>query len=291
MHRSSFHGQNIQASRLSFLVAFLLAVMKAIVGMLSGSLSVMASSVDSFLDMIVSAVNYFTIKTAAEPPDKEHPYGHGKFEALSELFQGIIISASGIYLAWESVRKIMNPIPIEQETLALGVMGVSFVVTLGLVLFLRKTFNHTGSIVLKADSMHYQTDLYSNGAIIGGLLLTKFFGWDILDGVLSFFISGMILWGAWPLLRESFYMLTDREIESIDREKIIKILDVSGGIEGWHALRTRRNGSGIDMDVHLEFSKKVLLVEAHDVALDIENKIQKLFPQIMILTHFDTEKD
>lgn len=282
---------NLFASRIAFSVALLLVLVKGTVGFFSGSLAVIASAVDSFFDMIVSIVNYFTIKAAAEPPDEEHPYGHGKFEAFSEFFQSLLIGGSGAFLAIESVHRILNPEKIDQGGWAIGVMIFSFLVTFFLVRFLKKAAKKTGSIVLRADSEHYRTDLLSNGAIIVGLLLTYFIELDFIDGLLSLGVSALIIKSALELFQESFAILTDREIGEKDRKKIIKILNECNGVTGWHQMRTRRSGSNVHMDVHLEFPEKMTLIEAHDKALVLDDNIQEIFPNIILLTHFDTYND
>ncbi len=287
----SHNHHNLFASKTAFLVAFFLVLIKGIIGVLSGSLAIIASAVDSFFDMIVSVVNYFTIKAAAEPPDAEHPYGHGKFEAFAEFFQSLLIGGSGIFLATESVKRIINPAEISQENLAIGVMVFSFLITFFLVRFLKKSAKTTGSIVLKADMEHYRMDLLSNGAIVIGLGLSYFFNWSIIDGVLSLLVSLLIIKTSVDLFRESFVILTDREIEKTQREKIIKILNKCDSLDGWHELRTRRSGSSIHMDVHLEFPEEITLTYAHDKALILEEKILKVFPNMILLTHFDTHND
>ncbi len=283
--------QNLFASKIAFMIAFSLAVIKLFIGFVSGSLAVLASGVDSFFDMIVSIVNYFTIKAAAHPPDQEHPYGHGKFEAFAEFFQSLLIGGSGIFLIIKSIKRIINPENFSQEIFVFGVMIVSFLVTFFLVLFLKKSAQKTGSIVLKADMEHYKVDLLSNGAIIGGLILSYLFDWYFMDGVLSLIVSVFIIKSSLELFWESFKILTDREIEKKNKNKIIKILNNCKDINNWHELRTRRSGSHIHMDVHLEFPEDTTLLEAHDKSLILEKEILKNFPNMILLTHFDTYND
>ncbi len=288
---NNHNHQNLFASKIAFVIALFLAVIKIIIGFFSGSLAIISSGVDSFFDMIISTVNYFTIKAAAEPPDKEHPYGHGKFEAFSEFSQSLLIGFLGIFLIIESIKKIINPEELQQQNLAIGVMIFSFIVTFFLIKFLKESVKKTGSLVLKADSEHYKTDLLSNGAIIGGLILNYFFNWYFMDGILSLIVSVFIIKSAIGLFHESFVILTDREINKNDKNKIIKILNSCKNINNWHELRTRRSGSNIHMDVHLEFPEDTTLLDAHDKSLVLEEKILKIFPNIILLTHFDTYND
>lgn len=279
------------ATKISSATAFLLMVFKIIIGVLSGSVAVLASALDSFLDFLVSVMNHFTVKEAEKPADTEHPFGHGKFEAFASFIQSVVIGLSGIVLAYFGVQKILNPTGLEYELLALGVMIFSFCVTLGLFWYLRNVAEHTNSLVVKADSIHYYSDLLSNVALAGGILAIIFFDLQWVDGVLSVLMSGFILHSAYELFIESFHVLTDHEIDEEQKQKIIGILNADTKIKGWHALRTRSSGNSIFIDVHLEFSKDIELLNAHDIAFTLENKIHKEINNAEILTHFDTWKD
>lgn len=286
------HKKNARAEKISIFTALLLVSLKGAVGFFSGSLALIASAVDSFLDSLVSLVNFFTLRAAAKPPDSEHPYGHGKFEAFSELFQGMLVAASGFYLLIESIKRFIHPQEIGMQNEAIAVMIFSLFTTFLLVLYLKKTFRQTASLVIKADAVHYSSDFLSNIVLIIGLVFLRFFGLNWLDAALSFFISFFILRSAFELFSESFRILTDHEIEKNDRKKIEEILNTAQKpITGWHLLRTRKAGTQIHIDFHLVFNDTISLLKAHDAAEKIEKKIQKIFPNAVILVHLDPHDD
>lgn len=292
MNRHERHRKNAFAEKISVTVALSLALGKGVIGFFSGSLALLASAIDSILDSVVSLVNFFTLRAAAKPADKDHPFGHGKFEAFSEFFQGLLISFSGLFLAVESVRRLFSPQEIGMQSVALGVMLASVLITFLLVRYLRSVAKQTNSLIIKADSVHYESDLLSNIAIIGGLLLVKFFGLLFIDALLSLVISFLILKSAFGLLRESFSILTDHEIFSEERKKIEYILNnAKAPITSWHFLRTRRSGSQVHIDFHLVFNDTISLLDAHTAADEVERKIIEVLPNAVILTHLDPHDD
>jgi ferrous-iron efflux pump FieF len=128
---------------------------------LSSSIAVLSSAIDSLLDLFVSLFNFFAVKNAEKPRDARFNYGRGKIEALASLFEGIIITLSGLYILYESIMKLMNGSEVSYLGISIIVMIVSFAITLGLVLFLDYAAKKTKNIVIQSDLLHYKTDLYS----------------------------------------------------------------------------------------------------------------------------------
>lgn len=292
MSDNQHHQQNIRASLASISTAFFLAILKTITGVFSGSIALIASALDSLLDALVSIINFFTIRASAKPPDADHRFGHGKFEAFAELAQALFIGFSGLYLAAESMRRFFVPQEISHEITALVVMVISITCTFLLILFLKKTAKTTGSLVVKADTAHYTSDLLANAAVIIGLLLVKFTGLTAFDAIISFGIALLILYSSWELIRESFEVLTDKAIPKKDKQKIIDVLNTPfPRVNGWHMLRTRRVGSQYHIDFHIVFDEGISLIDAHHILDDVEREIWKKLPNSVLLVHMDPYDD
>src|ERR687883_1480433 len=118
------------AARLSMLAAAFLIVLKTATGFITGSISVWASLLDSAMDIFASTINYFAVRTAARPADEDHAYSHGKAESLAGLFQSIVIAASGIFLIYESIRRIINPQETSSELIGTLTMIVAVIVSI-----------------------------------------------------------------------------------------------------------------------------------------------------------------
>lgn len=286
------HRTNTITALVAIVVAFTLAMVKFAVALFSGSIALFASAVDSWLDFMITVVNFFTIRQAAKPPDADHAYGHGKFEAYAELLQGLFIAFSGGYLAFKSIERLINGGEITAEYLGVAVMAGSIVVSFLLVRYLQAAVKKTNSLVLKAEAANFSSDMLANLAVIAGLLTVKLTGWQFFDPLISLLISFLILRSAWELLSESHEVLTDKEMPSQMRQELIGIIEhADPRIAGWHLLRTRQTGTERHIDFHLVFTDPISLVEAHRVTEKLEKAIISRFADSVVLIHMEPPED
>jgi divalent metal cation (Fe/Co/Zn/Cd) transporter len=159
------------AARLSVLTALGLAILKLITGILTGSLAVLTSAIDSLLDILMSGINLMAIHHAEQPADERHPYGHGKFESLATIFQALVIAVSGCWIIYEAVQRMIEASPIKQTGIGIIVMSISTVASFMISRHLRRVAKETDSSALKADSLHFSMDVYTNLALLIGLSL------------------------------------------------------------------------------------------------------------------------
>ncbi len=281
------------AARLSIAAAGFLIVLKTATGWLTGSISVWASLLDSAMDIFASAINYFALRAAARPPDEDHRYGHGKAESLAGLFQSFVISASGLVLIYEAVKRVLTPHETAQEWLGVGTMATAAVVSLALVARLRGVARSTDSPALNADAVHYVTDVYTNAAALAALLVVALTGWTLADPLVSIAISAFILWSAFEVGRDSVNVLMDRRLP---REVDAKVAAVVArfrdeGVQGFHDLRTRRSGSVKFIDLHLEVDRTQTLPEAHDLSVRVLRAIETEIPRSRVQIHTDPTED
>lgn len=276
------------ASRVSILVAVTLTITKGVVGFLVGSLAILSSAVDSMLDIISSSVNYYAIKKSEEPPDETHPFGHGKFESLATFLQSLVILGSGVFILYESYQKFITKGEVLDIDTGLYVMVFSIVVTLLLTRFLKSTAKKIDSMILKADAMHYEIDVLTNGGILISLLLIKATGFYIIDPIISAIISIYIIYSAISLNINVSKDLLDVELPKIIKDDIIKILDSFENLHvDYHKLRTRRSGSQKFLDLHLTLCRHLSLSEAHKISDVIEEKLMKNIKDLDVTIHID----
>ena len=277
------------AARLSIAAAGFLILLKSATGWLTGSISVWASLLDSTMDIFASAINFYAVRAASAPPDEDHRYGHGKAESLAGLFQSFVITASGLLLLWEAVRRVITPHPTEDEWLGVGTMAVACGVSVALVARLRSVARKTDSPALTADAVHYATDVYTNGAALFALLLVALTGWTLADPLISILISGFILWSAVDVARDSVNVLMDRRLPRDIDAKVAAVVEGfrPEGVLGFHDLRTRRSGSLKFIDLHLEVEADQTLQQAHDLTVRVIRAIQKEIPRSRIQIHTD----
>jgi ferrous-iron efflux pump FieF len=268
-----------RATLVSTGVSLALVCLKFTVGGLSGSVAVLASAMDSLLDFLVSLFNAFAVRGAEKPRDEDHNYGHGKLEGLAALVEGLLILGSSLLVFREAFLKFINPSPLDGTgvNLALGVMGISLLTSLGLTRYLQRMAVKTRNLVLEADALHYRTDVWSNAAILAGIALMGFTGWSWADPVIAAGVGLYIAWAAIPLLRKSIDMLMDRALPEPLVEKIRLIASTHSARAGdVHEMKTRRSGEVNFVEFHLVLDEAIPLGEAHRIGDEIEMRIRAL---------------
>lgn len=282
-----------KATLISSTVAFILVAMKLTVGVISGSVAVLASAIDSLLDLVVSAFNYFALHNSDKEPDEKFNFGRRKLEPLAAVIEGTIISLSALFILYEAISKMVQGAAITHLDISLAVMVVSIVITAGLVLFLRYVANKTGNMVIRADALHYQTDLLTNGAVLVSLIFISLTEYTLIDPILGVGISMYMLYSAFPLIKEGILMLLDAALDPESVRKINSLLNSQLDINGHHDLRTRQSGSDIYISVHIVFNVSTSLYDAHLVGDRIELAMHALFPDntVHALIHLDPYDD
>lgn len=282
-----------KATLVSTSVAALLVLMKMTVGILSGSIAVLASAIDSFLDLTVSLFNYFALHTAEKDPDDQFHFGRGKMEPLAAVIEGVVISLSALFILYEALVKVLHPIEMVHMNDSIMVMIASFIITAFLVIFLNYVAKKTKNMVIKADALHYKTDLFSNGAVLIALVLISYTTEDLIDPILGVGIAFYMIYSAIPIIKEGVLMLLDAALEPEDIEKIQNVIMNEDVATDYHFLQTREAGSNIFISVHIVYNVSISLYDAHTVSDRIENKIKTLFQdkKTHILIHMDPYDD
>ncbi len=282
-----------KATVVSSSVAALLTAIKLVVGIMSGSVAVLASAVDSVLDLFVSLFNYFAISNSEKPADDTFNYGRGKIEALASVIEGTIIAVSGIFLFYQAVKKSFSGETSQYLEISLIVMIVSLIITVGLVMFLNSVAKKTNNMVIKADALHYKTDVYTNGAVLLSLALVYITEIEFIDVLVGGGIALFIIYSAYELIEEGVMVLLDRAVEDEKVEQIVSIIESEKQVNDHHMLKTRQAGSDIFVDVHLVFDCVISLMDAHRVADRIEDKIMMIDKEAnwVINIHMDPYDD
>ena len=282
-----------KATLVSTTVAGLLVLIKMTVGILSGSIAVLASAIDSFLDLTVSMFNYFALNKAEKGADKDFNFGLSKMEPLAAVIEGVVISLSAIFILYEALSKIAHPQSIEYMTESVFVMLISIVITALLVFFLNYVANKTNNMVIKADALHYKTDLFSNSAVLIALALVSYTGEQLIDPILGIGIAIYMIYSAYPIIKEGILMLLDASLDEEDMKKIEDIINSQNIVTGYHHLKARESGSHIFISVHIVFNISISLYDAHLISDKIEVDLRKLFEdkKVHVIIHMDPYDD
>ena len=280
-----------KATIISSLVASVLICVKFIVGILSGSIAVLASAIDSFLDLCASLFNLYAISKSEKPADLHFNYGRGKIESLAAVIEGSVICISGIFIFYQSCKKLIYGHQLELLTYSLGVMIFSTFVTFFLVLYLSYVAKKSNNLVIKADALHYKTDILSNLAVLFALILVHFTGISEFDALFGIGIGIYIVYSAFFLLKSGVLILLDEALDDDILDSNKTILDSNKDIQSYHDLKTRQSGETYFVEVHLVFNPDISLLKAHDIADTIENSIKALRGNWIIITHLDPHDD
>ena len=269
-------------------ISCILVCTKIVAWRLSGSLSLQGSLIDSLLDSISSIVNFFIVRQALKPPDKEHRFGHGKAEALAGMGESIFIAASALWLIIEAIHRLIAPERLLTPTfwsnfLMLSAIALTFV----LVVFQHLVVKRTRSVAIAADALHYKGDLLMTIGVFISLNGAAYFGCGQLDVFVAIFIAGYLLVSSWKIGMSSLHILMDRELPDAVREQISFIATNHKEVLGMHDLRTRSSGQFEFIQMHLELEGSLSLTKAHAITQEVADELHKKFPQAEVIIHQD----
>lgn len=274
------------ATRASLAVASILILTKAVAWWFSGSVSLLAGLTDSALDGVASFLNLLAVHYALRPADDDHRYGHGKAEAMAGMAQALFIAVSAVLIGVQAVERLQNPQPLGDTAIGIAVMLLSLALTVALLTLQARVIRITSSTAVRADSLHYRSDLLLNGSILVALILARL-GWPQLDAFFGLGIALYILWSALQIARESTSILMDEELPGDISERMLTLACSVPGVRGAHDLRTRVSGSHWFVQVHLELPGNMPLTDAHALCDQAAAAIHGKYPKAEVLVHAD----
>ncbi|ELY4111371.1 CDF family cation-efflux transporter FieF [Cronobacter turicensis] len=275
-----------RAALAATLVATLLLIIKIFAWWYTGSVSILAALVDSLVDIAASLTNLLVVRYSLQPADEEHTFGHGKAESLAALAQSMFISGSALFLFLTGIQHLIQPEPMRAPLVGIVVTVAALVTTLMLVTFQRWVVRKTRSQAVRADMLHYQSDVMMNTAILVALALA-WYGLHRADALFALGIGVWILYSALRMGYEAVQSLLDRALPDDERQAIIDIIAAWPGVRGAHDLRTRQSGPTRFIQLHLEMEDNLPLVQAHLIAEQVEQAILFRFPGSDVIIHQD----
>lgn len=229
-----------------------LTAFKLGVGYVTGSVGVISEGIHSFLDLISAAVAYYTIREAGKPADLEHPFGHGKIETVSSLFESLLLVLAAGLIIKEGIDHIANPHPIQYPGLAIVTIAISLVVSFVIYRHNAHAAKITESSAIHVNALHFLTDVVASAGVLLGLIVLKFTGWLIIDPLIGFAVAGYILHISIKQVRSALFELTDTRLPDAEIRQIQGILDgFNNQVIEAHDLRTRKGGATRHIDFHL----------------------------------------
>jgi cation diffusion facilitator family transporter len=278
------HRKRRRIATVSVVAAACLTVAKFVTALLTNSLAMYAESGHSAVDAIAVIVTLIAIYHAAKPPDRDHPYGHAKFESIAAMFEIMLLIAIGVLILYHGFERLMDgPGEVSVGWIAVAVMTVSVIVEGWRAIALRRAAQQTGSEALAASSVHFMTDFLDSFVVIFGLVVTAI-GFPVADLIAALFVSGVIFMLAWQLSQKVLSTLTDRAPDGVTDEIRQLVLNVEGVI-GVHDIRVRKAGPQMFTEMHVDMKSDMSLARVHDILDDIENAVHTTYPMMHVATH------
>ncbi|MGC8766289.1 MAG: cation diffusion facilitator family transporter [Brevinematia bacterium] len=276
-----------QGALISIISNTSLMTMKVIAGLITNSISIISEAIHSLIDLTASIVAFIAIKKALKPPDEDHPYGHGKYESISGFFEGILIFLAASLIIYESIKRIIEGIHIEEIEIGIAVMLISGGINLIVSSVLFNISKKEESLALKADALHLSTDVLTSVGVGLGLLIINFTKLTILDPIIAIIIALIIIRASINLLKETIQELSDKSLPENELEEIKNIINSNPDVLEFHKLRTRKIGKQREIDFHLVLREEITLLEGHKISHTISDRIQERFPESKVTIHIE----
>ena len=292
-HRTPSHATEFSLRRrailISICVSLILLVGKFLAAALTGSAAILSDAYESIINVVASGFAFYSITLSNQPPDRSHPYGHGKIESFSAGFEGALIILAALGIVWYALPGFFTPRPLAQLDLGMVIVFAAALVNGALGLFLIRAGKKTRSLALTADGQHILADSYTSFGVIAGLGLIRLTGWTLLDSVTACCVALHILISGARLLTVSVSHLMDAADESVLRD-IVTLLQKNRRPE-WidlHQLRSWRSGDRHHIDFHLTLPRYWDLEQGHLVNTQIEEQLAaQLTGQAETIIHLD----
>lgn len=264
----------------------IIILLKFIAGLVSGSISIISEAIHSFSDFLASVLTFFAVSRSSEPADKDHPFGHGKYEDMSGFIEGFLIILASIYIIYEASKKLIFGYHAELDSeICIFVMAFAVVANILVSKSLFIVAKKSKSISLYADAEHLRTDVFSSLGVLIGLIVIKFTGLTILDPIIAIIVAGIIFKAGYSITKETLNNLLDGSISKAEINEITKILDTFTNIKGYKDLKARNIGPMVKVELTVLFDNDMKIFDCHKICDEIEQKISSKIGNVSMIIH------
>jgi len=268
----------------SVLAAVFITVLKLVVGLETNSLGILSEAAHSGLDMLAAILTLVAVMIAARPPDKEHPYGHGKVENISAFVETLLLVATCVWIIKEAVERLVTGTAhVEANMWGFGVIVLSIIVDFGRSRALGRAAKKHRSQALEADALHFSSDVWSSFVVLAGLFFVRI-GQPLVDAVAAIVVAGLVLVVSYRMGRRTIEALMDRVPEGLgdDLRALIRAVD---GVSEVRGIRLRQSGPRMFLDTTVAIPRTMLFQQAHEVMDNIETSVESRYPGMDVIVH------
>lgn len=274
------------ASIVGIICNIILFAIKAVIGFLIGSISVTADAFNNLSDAASSVISFVGVKLASRPADKEHPFGHGRYEYLAALAVAFLVLQVGLTCLKSALEKVFSPEPIEFQPILVAILGLSILIKIWLGLFNRSLGNRINSNVMKATAADAFGDVAITSVTVLSVIIGKVTGWEI-DGYMGVVVSLFVLYAGVNIAKDTLEPILGQAVSRETYEMITKKVESYQGIVGSHDLVVHNYGPTHTMaTIHAEVPIDMNMGEAHDLIDLIEREVLREL-DIFLVIHMD----
>lgn len=253
------------------------ALAKVALGLATGAISILSDGFHSLTDAASNIVALVGVRIADQPPDREHPYGHRKFETMASVAILLFLLLVLVQVLWAAFDRLRNPTTPDVSALSFAVMGGTFIVNLAVVTYERRAGHRLASEVLLADAHHTMSDLFTSLTVIAALI-GVYYGYPILDPMAAVVVAGFIGYACWEIFHDTTRILADEMVIAAD--DIRAVVHEVPEILGCHQIRSRGSADHVFLDLHIWMDPAMRLDRAHDISHVVKDLLMTRFPQI-----------
>jgi len=273
----------------SLWINILLFVFKVIVGWISGSMSLVADGIHSLSDMATDLAVFFGHYFGAKAPDQEHPYGHGRIETFSAALIGLALIAVGSGMIWYAALEVARGTTTRPSTAVFLVACLSVALKETIFRITVKAAKQSHSSALYANAWHHRSDALSSIAVLIGVVALRF-GYGLGDEIATMAVGLLIILVGVRVVGECLSELAESAVDQNTLKQITSIIEANPAIRQWHKLRTRSVGREIFLDLHILVDPQLNIKEAHDIAENLEDSVEKSLPcPVNITVHIEPD--
>ena len=277
---------------LSIGTALVTIALKASAYILTGSVGLLSDALESLVNLVAAMMALAMLTLAARPPDEEHAYGHSKAEYFASGVEGALVVLAALSIVWTAWPRLLNPQPIEQAVLGLGISVGASLLNLVVARILLTAGRRYHSITLEADAHHLMTDVWTSAGVLLGIGAVMLTGWERLDPIIALLVAANIVWTGVQLVRRSALGLLDTALPETERALVREILEryQQDGVQ-YHALRTRQAAARRFVSVHILVPGAWTVDHGHRLLEQIEHEIRQSVPNVTVFTHLEPLED
>jgi len=273
---------------LSLFAAISLTSFKLIIGILTGSLGILSEALHSGLDLVAAAITFYAVRISDKPVDADHHYGHGKFENVSALAETLLLFMTCLWIIYEAVRRLATGrVEIEVNAWSYIVVLFSIAVDFSRSRALNKAAVKHNSQALKADALHFSTDIWSSLVVLAGLICAHL-GFFFADAIAALGVAAIVIVISFRLGKKSVDVLLDRAPMDIT-EKVTRMLREMPEVLYFHDLKVREAGAQVFIEISIHVDSKLSLEEAHHIVDLIEERIRVAVERAEVHVHFEPQ--